>query len=127
MTREEKISEEGRKYATHLTDTDRTDFYGNYDNEMQYNANEHRAFIAGARWADAHPKSPWISVEDKLPYEYPELLEGRYKDTTVPVLTKTDRLGYFIQYMYYIGHSNTWEFYEGGGVSHWMPIPKLPE
>lgn len=28
MTREEEIREAGRKYATHLTDTDRTDFYG---------------------------------------------------------------------------------------------------
>lgn len=24
-------------------------------------------FEAGARWADANPKSPWISVEDDLP------------------------------------------------------------
>ena len=52
MTREEEIREAGIKYATHLTDTDRTDFYGNYEKEMQYNANEHRAFIEGAKWAD---------------------------------------------------------------------------
>ena len=54
MTREEEIREAGRKYATHLTDTDRTDFYGNYEKEMQYNANEHRAFMAGAKWADSN-------------------------------------------------------------------------
>ena len=40
-------------------------------------------------------------------------------------LTKTDRLNYFVQYMYYKGPE--WEFSDGGGVSHWMPIPKLPK
>lgn len=26
-------------------------------------------FIAGAKWADEHPKSPWISVKERLPKE----------------------------------------------------------
>ena len=25
------------------------------------------SFIEGAKWADSHPKSPWISVDDDLP------------------------------------------------------------
>lgn len=25
------------------------------------------AFVQGAEWADEHPKSSWISVEDRLP------------------------------------------------------------
>ena len=60
-----------------------------------------------------------------MPYEYPELLVSR--DTTVPILTKTERLGYFVQNMYYIEHRNEWEFSKGGDVESWMPIPKLPK
>lgn len=26
-------------------------------------------FEVGARWADEHPKSPWVSIKDKLPDE----------------------------------------------------------
>ena len=77
------------------------------------------AFLEGAEFA---LENQWISVEDSLPYEYPELLG---LDATVPVLTKTDWLGYFVQYMYYDGRK--WQFSEGGGVSHWMPIPEAPE
>ena len=77
------------------------------------------AFLEGAEFA---LENQWISVEDSLPYEYPELLG---LDATVPVLTKTEWLGYFVQYMYYDGRK--WQFSEGGGVSHWMPIPEAPE
>lgn len=77
------------------------------------------AFLDGAEFA---LENQWISVEDSLPYEYPELLG---LDATVPVLTKTDWLGCFVQCMYYNGRD--WEFSDGGGVSHWMPIPEAPE
>lgn len=77
-------------------------------------------FLEGAEFA---LENQWIRVEDNLPYEYPELLASI--DITVPVLTKTDRLNYFVQYMYCKGPE--WEFSDGGGVSHWMPIPKLPK
>lgn len=32
------------------------------------------AFEDGAKWADEHPKSPWISVEDELPEGNVEVL-----------------------------------------------------
>ena len=76
-------------------------------------------FLEGAKFA---LENQWISVDDKMPYEYPEILASR--DTTVPILTKTERLGYFVQNMYYIEHRNEWEFSEGGGVESWMPILK---
>ena len=31
-------------------------------------------FEAGVKWADAHPKSPWISVEDDLPCNHSDLV-----------------------------------------------------
>lgn len=74
--------------------------------------------------ADDNPKSPWISVDDEMPYDYTELLINQ--DTTVPILTKTERWGYFVQYMYY-SPTQGWRFTEGGGVEYWMPIPKLPK
>ena len=75
------------------------------------------AFIEGAKFA---LENQWISVDDKMPYEYTELLMNQ--DTTVPILTKTERLGYFVQYMYY-SPTQGWRFTEGGGVEYWMPIP----
>ena len=79
-------------------------------------------FIEGAKFAI---ENQWIDCNDKMPFEYPELLLDR--DNTVPVLTKTERLGYLVQFMYYIETRQSWTFSEGGGVTHWMPIPKLPK
>ena len=79
------------------------------------------AFIDGAEFA---LENQWISVDDKMPYEYTELLMNQ--DTTVPILTKTEWLGYFVQYMYY-SPTQGWRFTEGGGVEYWMPIPELPK
>ena len=31
-------------------------------------------FEAGVKWADKNPKSPWISIDDDLPYNHEELL-----------------------------------------------------
>ena len=79
------------------------------------------AFIEGAKFALEKQR---ISVDDKMPYEYTELLMNQ--DTTVPILTKTERLGYFVQYMYY-SPTQGWRFTEGGGVEYWMAIPELPK
>ena len=67
MTRKEKIAEAARKYATHPTDTDVTDFHGKWVKETKYNHDEYLAFLEGAEWADENSKSPWISVKDDLP------------------------------------------------------------
>ena len=39
-------------------------------------------FEAGIKWADAYPKSPWISVEDDLPCNHEELLSPDDKRDT---------------------------------------------
>ena len=44
-------------------------------------------FEGGVKWADAHPKSPWISVKDDLPCNHEELL--CYDVSTVLVFVKT--------------------------------------
>ena len=48
-------SENGRKYEQALMTT---------------------GFEAGVKWADKHPKSPWISVKDDLPCNHEELIRG---------------------------------------------------
>ena len=79
-------------------------------------------FLEGAYFA---LNNQWIDCNDKMPFEYPELLLD--KDNTVPILTKTERLGYLVQFMYYIETRQSWTFSEGGGVTHWMPLPDLPK
>lgn len=80
MTRDEQIrnaidtifpippSEKGRKYEQALMAT---------------------GFEGGVKWADANPKSPWISVEDDLPCNHEELIitGNYYKKETINVIT----------------------------------------
>ena len=76
MTREEEIRnaidtifpippyEKGRKYEQALMAT---------------------GFEAGVKWADKHPKSPWISIKDDLPCNHVELLAGCFQTKYVEV------------------------------------------
>lgn len=80
-------------------------------------------FLEGAKFA---LENQWISVDNAKPCEYQEFIIGKYRDITVPVLTKTERLDYFVQSMYYTP-TQGWEFVEGGGVEYWMPIPEFPK
>ena len=74
MTRRDLINNAAVEFATHFVDTDETDFYGHSVKEEGLDRAEHRGFIAGAKWADANPVLPWISVNDSLPYNYPDLV-----------------------------------------------------
>ena len=120
MTREEEIrnavdttfpippSEKGRTYEQALMAT---------------------GFENGVKWADTHPKSPWISVEESLPNEDPE----RNDYMSVEVLTITDK-GY-IKLDTYDHQNQVWFIHSEilfdeddslGKVTHWMYISKLP-
>ena len=120
MTREEEIrnavdttfpippSEKGRTYEQALMAT---------------------GFENGVKWADIHPKSPWVSVKESLPKEDPE----RNDYMSVEVLTITDK-GY-IKLDTYDHQNQVWFIHSEilfdeddslGKVTHWMYIPKLP-
>lgn len=121
MTREEQIinaidttfpipsSEKGRNYEQALMAT---------------------GFEGGAKWADSNPKSPWISVEDDLPYRRFELLEPipteNFKGETISVLV-IDNKGYsWFDYM--VLYKNIWKWkYLESEPSYWMQIPELPK
>ena len=66
----------------------------------------------GVSWADENPKSPWISVEDKLPEEHTDV-----------IVTDGSSVAHCKKY----GDG----FYTNIGkccnVTHWMPIPELPK
>ena len=116
MTREEEIrnaidtifpippSEKGRKYEQALMAT---------------------GFEAGVKWADEHPKSPWISVEDDLPINHKELL-SKGSSSTKRVIVIEDG-GYHFDCMFFSAHELKWKWHYSSNPSHWMPIPKLPK
>ena len=86
-------------------------------------------FENGVKWADTHPKSPWVSVKGSLTKEDPE----RNDYMSVEVLTITDK-GY-IKLDTYDHQNQVWFIHSEilfdeddslGKVTHWMYIYKLP-
>lgn len=121
MTREEEIrnaidtilpippSDKGRKYEQVLMAT---------------------GFEGGVKWADEHPKSPWISVDDDLPCNHSDLVltyKGiRFSTKRILVMTdihtlflcemkKDDDLGWI------------WNISTKDKITYWMPIPEPPK
>lgn len=74
------------------------------------------AFRCGAQWADEHPKSPWISVEDKLPDDG-VLVIVAYRGRFGEILYASD--------VFHIDYG--WESSYYDKVVAWMPIPELPK
>ena len=118
MTREEEIrnaidtifpihpSEKGRTYEQALMAT---------------------GFEYGVKWADAHPISPWISVEDDLPCNHEELIDPENPDFTVFVLVRWLDDGFVLSARMIKCLMGEWEWELIGGIGHWMPIPELPK
>lgn len=103
MTREEQIREAAKKTT------------GLFSFRKGYSTAED-AFVAGAEWADNNQKSPWISVEDKLP-----------DDGVLVIVAYRVRLGeiLYASDVFYIDYG--WENSCFDKVVAWMPIPELAE
>ena len=112
MTREKEINIAASKYIENNSMPD-----------GEVAISDHKdSFVEGAEWADNHPKSPWISVDDDLPCNHEELVRSNYTDRVLV----SSRNGYFeIAFMSIIGY--VWEWSTLINVSYWMPIPKLPK
>lgn len=89
--------------------------------------------IEGLETADTNPKSPWISVKEKLPCEFPGLIESVGTITGVPVLIATQNrvtLGIRIK-----AKDGKWYWCENiatlspmiEAVMFWMQIPEIPK
>ena len=97
------------------------------------------SFAAG--WNAAKKESPWIKVEDDLPYKHKELhrtFNGiliRDELQTVPVIVRAvngDKVIHIMAYMYLNRDTNLWEWVSLNkpigkvySITHWMPIPEL--
>ena len=111
MTREQEILHASKQHKNALFDN-----YGD-------------AFIAGARWADEHPKDAWISINKELPWERKEL---RGSDScTKSVLVRTKYGGCLVASMerHYNGELH---WIDNSGhvldyIRYWMPVPSLPK
>ena len=86
-------------------------------------------FTVGVKWADAHPISPWISVEDDLPCNNPNNIHFGFTNT---VLVIDDENNTFIAFMVK-DKDNKWRWDSADNfaflhhITHWMPIPELPK
>lgn len=113
MTREEQIFEVAEMHSEY-----------EYDETTYSNG-----FIDGARWADTNPKSPWISVKDKLPCNEKdlivEILKGvELRTKKVGVLSED---GYIdISYMYSLP-PHGWHWNTNDTITHWFPLPERPK
>lgn len=81
-------------------------------------------FEAGVKWADNHPKSPWISVDEDLPCNHEELIDREIPTYTLYVVVRLKDGTVDSSRMIKIPDGNwVWPF----KVSHWFPIPELPK
>ena len=114
MTRKEQIREAARNLTISVSRANKANF-------------AKAVFEAGVKWADENPKSPWISVEERLP-------ETNVFDGSEDVLILTEN-GRMTVAMYGIPEEK-WYLSVGEiqgdceypfEITHWMPIPKLQE
>lgn len=76
------------------------------------------AAVLGMTWADAHPKNPWISVEERLPDKVNKFLSDE-------VLVRYLRGGKEYKFVtHYDYEYQTWNI---PNVTHWMPIIGIGE
>lgn len=110
MTREEQAFEASKRFEESLTEQDLATLS---KDDMCF------AFQLGVKWAESHPESPWISVNEKLPPIEKDNLP--IKVIVVSTKGKIDFSRYDYDMKEWISPSLDIEF------THWMPLPKLPK
>ena len=109
MKREEQIREAAKKTT------------GLFSYRNGYSTAED-AFVAGANWADNNPKSPWISVDERLPEpEKDVIILAKNKYIDIDHLTDDGEDNY------YWWKSDDVIWCDDDKITHWMPIPELPK
>lgn len=115
MTREQKAFEASKRFEKSLAESDIASLSRS---DMCF------AFQLGIKWADANPKSPWISVENDLPCNHEELIDREIPTYTLYVVVRLKDGTVGSSRMIKIPDDNwVWPF----NVSHWFPIPQLPK
>ena len=85
----------------------------------------------GLATADANPKSSWISVDDDLPCNHKELMDGehRTKQVLAVLIYDKDPSKTCVKVCAMAESGNTSWYWQVGihyKVAYWMPLPKLP-
>lgn len=112
MTREKEIKIAAKKYSKCTT------FLAEHD------------FIQGAKWADEHPKSPWISVKEDLPCNHSNLVltYNGIPFSTKRVLVMTDIHTLFLCEMKKDDDRGwIWNYLTKDKIIYWFPIPEIPK
>ena len=125
MTREEQIKKQADIYTDDASNYTEWSDDGGWSDTNDIDLVE-KAFIEGAKWADEHTKSPWISVEDDLPCNHEELIAKRlfsYEKETVHVLTLLPDGDIVIDFM--VRNRGKWKWWSHHRPTHWFPIPEL--
>ena len=123
MTRVEEIKCASKDYINYLLDKQE------YHNENYTEYDIQQAFEKGAQWADNNPKSPWISVKDKLPCNEKDLIVEIIKGVEL----RTKKVGVLsidgyidISYMYSLP-PHGWHWNTNDTITHWFPLPERPK
>ena len=121
MTRKEQIEQESAIRAAYVGGLE---IVGNFsEDKLQTYQN---GFVNGAEWADNNPKSPWISVEDDLPFNHEELVDSKSKDMTFQVLIRYSDGMYGFSCMADI--AGEWKWLNSWvKITHWMKVPQIPK
>lgn len=121
MTREEQINEAVNTYMNGL-------FEDGIEMPIEDFENIEAGFIIGAEWADANPKSPWISVNEDLPCNHEEFIEtgGHYLKETIEFIT-IDEYDVIVSNLMVLYDNGKWEWKYGARPRYWMQIPELPK
>lgn len=132
MTREEAIIEAGIEYSIQNSSycIGGDNFY-----EKARELNRNKSFEAGVIWADKHPKSPWISIDEDLPCNHEELIENEnYTKKVLVVLAWNDDPSKkhieICDMCNRIGSFNTNWYWQNTAYYHvvcWKPLPELPK
>lgn len=134
MEREEEIKKQADIYTDDASNYTEWSNDGGWSDTNDIDLVE-KAFIEGAKWADEHPKSPWISIKDDLPCNHKELIENEnYTKKVLVVLAWDDDPSKkhieICNMCNKIGSFNTnwyWKYKAYYHVVYWKPLPELPK
>ena len=124
MTREEEIQEAIKTLQVYVCGDN-----GIFECSECIDSDIQNAFYQGAKWADKHPKSPWISVNDDLPRNHSDLVltYNGIPFSTKRVLVMTDVHTLFLCEMKKDDRGWIWNYSTKDKITHWFPIPEFPK
>ena len=124
MTREEEIREAIKTLQVYVCGDN-----GIFECSECIDSDIQNAFYQGAKWADKHPKSPWISVNDDLPCNHSDLVltYNGIPFSTKRVLVMTDVHTLFLCEMKKDDRGWIWNYSTKDKIVYWFPIPEPPK